>query len=279
MKRTKRTILVICMVALMMMFAAVPAMAANTGTDWTLTDNENPSVTINIAIEKTGNNTVFNLTLFVDGEETISKTVPGNESGSGTFVAYVAIGGYTIRIPVQGNEMGKNGFPEIIEKSICDHDWDYGVVTKPATCVREGLMTYTCSKCGVTYTEVIAIDPDNHVGGTYKKVITAATYFDAGEMGIYCKSCKELIKTLVIPKLTATGASASYNKNLQDKGNQNLTFTITLTLSDETTLNFNHAEKVNGGQKGTKTFEYDDYTVVAVWNDNNMVTSMAVTLK
>gem|GEM_PF-3178515 len=538
MKRTKRTIIVICMIALMMMFAAVPAMAANTGTNWTLTDTEDPDVTINITISGTGNNIVFNLTMFVYNEvtsvsePTISVTVPGNDFGSGTFNSFVTIGGYTIYLPIQGNNMsGKDGDPKIIDGigaghnwveearhnpactvdgyvsykctthgdrytqvlAALNHDWDGGVVTTSATCVNEGLMTITCQRtgCNATKTEEIAIDPDNHdgetyekvitdatcdtagemgtycedcdallgitkiaidpknhvgetyedvitaatcdtagvmgtycedcdallstteiakdpknhvgetyedvitaatcdtvgvmgtycedcdallstieiakdpknhvgetyedvitaatcdtagvmgtycedcdallgtteiakdpknhVGDTYEKEITAATCDTVGEMGIYCEDCDALLSTeaipaighshvltghkdatyyedgydeytcsncgdtytVIIPQLTVIDASvASYNKNLQDKSNQNLVFAITVTLSDgATTLDFQHAEKVNGGQKGTKTFTYDEYTVVVAWNDNNKVTSVAVTLK
>ncbi len=35
------------------------------------------------------------------------------------------------------------------------HDWDAGVVTTPATETEDGVMTYTCNRCGVTKTEVI----------------------------------------------------------------------------------------------------------------------------
>lgn len=35
------------------------------------------------------------------------------------------------------------------------HSWDGGTVTKAATCTAEGIMTYTCTECGDTYTESI----------------------------------------------------------------------------------------------------------------------------
>ena len=37
-----------------------------------------------------------------------------------------------------------------------------------------------------------------------------------------------------------------------------------------------HAEKVNGQQKGNKTFDYGDYKVYVAWNDNNKVTTCIV---
>ncbi len=36
-----------------------------------------------------------------------------------------------------------------------EHSWDEGVVSKEATCTEDGVMTYTCSVCGETRTEVI----------------------------------------------------------------------------------------------------------------------------
>ena len=35
------------------------------------------------------------------------------------------------------------------------HDYDNGVVTTPATCTTEGVMTYTCTRDGATKTETI----------------------------------------------------------------------------------------------------------------------------
>ena len=43
-----------------------------------------------------------------------------------------------------------------------NHKEGEGVVTTPATCVSTGVMTYTCTACGTTRTETIAIDKDNH---------------------------------------------------------------------------------------------------------------------
>ena len=51
---------------------------------------------------------------------------------------------------------------EILSEEILSatgHNWDDGVVTKEATCVEEGVMTYTCKDCDATYTEAIPVDP------------------------------------------------------------------------------------------------------------------------
>ena len=54
---------------------------------------------------------------------------------------------------------------EDCKQSLCqpgNHIEGEGVVTTPATCVSTGVMTYTCTACGTTRTEVIEIDKDNH---------------------------------------------------------------------------------------------------------------------
>ena len=42
------------------------------------------------------------------------------------------------------------------ETEACEHAWNEGEVTTAATCTTEGVMTYTCTKCGATKTEAIA---------------------------------------------------------------------------------------------------------------------------
>lgn len=47
-------------------------------------------------------------------------------------------------------------------EDVGDHDWDSGVVTKPATCTEEGVKTFTCTTCQKTKTESIGIDSTAH---------------------------------------------------------------------------------------------------------------------
>ena len=46
----------------------------------------------------------------------------------------------------------------------CDHNY-VGEVTKEATCEEDGVMTYTCSKCGDSYTEVIPAHGHDYSAG------------------------------------------------------------------------------------------------------------------
>ncbi|MGN0464675.1 MAG: hypothetical protein ACI4GA_08295, partial [Acutalibacteraceae bacterium] len=50
-----------------------------------------------------------------------------------------------------------------------DHTWNDGVVTKKATCLAEGVKTYTCTKCGETKTEAMYEDHTWNDGVVTKK--------------------------------------------------------------------------------------------------------------
>ena len=79
-------------------------------------------------------------------------------------------------------------------------------ITVPATCIAEGVRTYTCTveTCKDTYTETIEIDSENHVGET---VVRDAFSEDCGNDGYtgdtWCLDCETVIEEgIVIP---ATG--------------------------------------------------------------------------
>ncbi len=85
-----------------------------------------------------------------------------------------------------------------------EHTWDAGEVTKEATCVEKGVLTYTCEVCHETKTADIAINPNNHTGETEVVGAKDATCKEAGFTGdTKCKACGEiLIPGTVIDKLT-----------------------------------------------------------------------------
>lgn len=66
------------------------------------------------------------------------------------------------------------------------HKWDEGVITTPATCDADGVMTYTCSVCGETKTETISAAGHKWDAGTVTK---AATCTEAGVMTYTCTAC------------------------------------------------------------------------------------------
>ena len=78
-------------------------------------------------------------------------------------------------------------YPQFAEH---EHTWDEGEITTAATCVDTGVKTYTCTDCGKTKTETIAVDPNNHIGETEIRNAREATCSEEGYTGdTYCKSC------------------------------------------------------------------------------------------
>ncbi len=62
-----------------------------------------------------------------------------------------------------------NGYTEILKAT--DHDWNEGEITTPATCMTEGVMTYTCKNdSNHTRTEAIAVDEDAHSYGEWTQI-------------------------------------------------------------------------------------------------------------
>ena len=74
-----------------------------------------------------------------------------------------------------------------------DHSYKY-VVTKAATCGATGVRTYTCSKCGDSYTDTIP-KTDDH---SYKYVVTkAATCGATGVRTYTCSKCGDSYTTTI----------------------------------------------------------------------------------
>ena len=70
-----------------------------------------------------------------------------------------------------------------------------GVETTAATCNATGIMTYTCEVCFDSYEETIAIDADNHAGGTEIRDAVSGNCGDAGYTGdTYCLGCDTMIE-------------------------------------------------------------------------------------
>lgn len=65
--------------------------------------------------------------------------------------------------------------------------WDSGVVTTQATCIKEGVKTYTCSVCKKTRTESIAKAEHNYVTES-----TPATCTEAGSVKTLCNMCGDV---------------------------------------------------------------------------------------
>lgn len=74
----------------------------------------------------------------------------------------------------------------VVEQTSCSHSYS-SVVTKAATCGATGLKTYTCSKCGASYTETIPAT-GNHTYGSWTTVQAATCTADGTEQR-KCTGC------------------------------------------------------------------------------------------
>ena len=52
-----------------------------------------------------------------------------------------------------------------VEYDVCEHSWDAGSITTAATCTGDGIMTYLCTLCGESKTEVISASGHSYADG------------------------------------------------------------------------------------------------------------------
>lgn len=74
---------------------------------------------------------------------------------------YEAVCGHSAKSEVFPHSYATNGLCTVCEEE-CNHDFDYETVKTP-TCSEEGVMNKVCSICGLTGTDPIPVDLDNHV--------------------------------------------------------------------------------------------------------------------
>ncbi|MCD8108319.1 MAG: hypothetical protein LUE20_10240, partial [Oscillospiraceae bacterium] len=110
------------------------------------------------------------------------------------------------------------------------HSYDSGSVTTGATCSDEGVMTYTCSACGSTYTGVIA--KISHTAGeavNESEVPATCTTDGSYDSVVYCSVCYEELsrETITVPATghTYTLTGFTWSNNLSSA-------TATFTCSD-----------------------------------------------
>ena len=103
-------------------------------------------------------------------------------TANGTAITYTATNGsadeLTITIGKQSRIQSVVITPYVEAPSDCEHDY-VGVETQAPSCTVEGVTTYTCSKCGESYTEAIAVIPHDYAESIVDSTCTAtgtATY-------------------------------------------------------------------------------------------------------
>lgn len=109
----------------------------------------------------------------------------------------------------------------------CDHVYDDGRITKNATCKTEGVMTYTCEKCGGTTTKPIEKTTNHNFDYTQGVQTTAPTCQNEGVMTYTCTVCNTATETAPIAKLPHevtnwTGSSATCTESGTRTGTCNL---------------------------------------------------------
>ena len=95
----------------------------------------------------------------------------------------------------------------VVQTHVCLYS---STVTTEATCLTDGVKTFTCS-CGKSYTETIAA-----YGHTYGDFVVdkAATYTETGEKSKYCGRCGDRTEVTEIPKLTCTTHVYKYSSTI-----------------------------------------------------------------
>ena len=76
------------------------------------------------------------------------------------------------------------------------HTWDAGKITKEASCVENGVKTYTCTVCGATKTADIPMVAHSWDGGTTTKKPTVT---EKGESTFKCIACGKTVTREIAP--------------------------------------------------------------------------------
>ena len=121
-------------------------------------------------------------------------------SGSGS----VGVEAYSATVLVLGDlehEQSVYNSQEYLKE--CSHSYT-SKVTTAATCDKAGVKTYTCSKCGDSYTEAIAA-----TGHSYTSVVTAPTCTEGGFTTNTCSACGDVTVTNRVGSMGHTWSDAT----------------------------------------------------------------------
>ena len=131
-----------------------------------------------------------------EGSATIIAYYPGYEEGAWEIPITVCVHSYTSEVTtapkcnaygVETYTCSKCGDSYTLKLAMADHTYDDGVITTEMSCMSSGVMTYTCTGCGRTKTSVIEA-PYTH---SYDDgvVATAPTCVEDGIMTYTCTVC------------------------------------------------------------------------------------------
>ena len=134
--------------------------------------------------------------LWDEGE--VTKEATCTENGSTTYTCTVCGETSDEIIPATGHTFSSDwsndadyhwhaascGHDVVDGKSL--HSWDDGTITNQASCTETGIITYTCTVCGQTKTEIIPVVPHQWTEGV---VVISATHTTDGLMRFECTVC------------------------------------------------------------------------------------------
>ena len=115
-----------------------------------------------------------------------TRTTEGNEVSPNT--SDLKVGGF-IQYYAPGADKETEKPSKTIEGQKCDHSWNAGEVTTPATCTAPGVRTYTCTK-DPAHTKTEPIPALNHLFGAYTFNNNATCTQDGTETA-KCERCNE----------------------------------------------------------------------------------------
>ena len=169
----------------------------------------------------------------------------------------------------------------------CHHIWNQGVVTKEATCIEGGEVTYTCSLCNGTMTEPTNPLGHNKVTDTYVPPTTTSTGLTEGS---HCSRCHIVFEAqeeipMLEPETPAEGGSdgtddkkddsvvdidPNKDKNTNKNSNQN--------SNQNKNQNNNNNQNSKTNKPTTTTPTYSNEWVNGKWYNANGVCDYAGTL-
>ena len=132
------------------------------------------------------------------------------------------------KVTVTVNGITKNGVSAPITYTVnffeIEHKYE-GAVTKAATCIAEGVRTYTCATCGDSYTEPIA--KTTHSYSDQWTTDKAATCTAEGSKSHHCVYCGDKKDITATPKTDHTYSSkVTKAATCTDAGTETLTCTV-----------------------------------------------------
>lgn len=89
---------------------------------------------------------------------------------------------------------------QTITVNVTTHAWNAGKITTAPQCEKEGVKTYTCTKCGATKTEAVEATGHQHTEIRNAKEAACETAGYTGDT--YCTDCNKKLKEGVVIELT-----------------------------------------------------------------------------